>query len=124
MKITKLALWIFLVVVLALPAADLFASEMRCGSRLVSVGDYKYDVLNKCGEPDHVEVREEVRSGRDLYVSGPVIPEGQVFRRSPSISYYVTIEEWHYNLGGNRFIRYLTFENGRLIKIATGDYGY
>jgi len=36
----------------------------------------------------------------------------------------VTVEEWEYNLGPGRFIRYLTFENGRLIKITTGDYGY
>jgi len=36
----------------------------------------------------------------------------------------VTVEEWEYNLGPGSFIRYLTFENGRLIKITTGDYGY
>ena len=36
----------------------------------------------------------------------------------------VTVEEWEYNLGPGRFIRYLTFESGRLIKINTGDYGY
>jgi hypothetical protein len=36
----------------------------------------------------------------------------------------VTIEEWEYNLGSNRFIRYLRFENGRLTRITEGDYGY
>ena len=35
-----------------------------------------------------------------------------------------TIEEWEYNLGTGQFIRYLRFENGRLIRITTGDYGY
>jgi hypothetical protein len=36
----------------------------------------------------------------------------------------VTIEEWEYNLGSNSFIRYLRFENGRLMRITEGDYGY
>ncbi|MBW1954196.1 MAG: DUF2845 domain-containing protein [Deltaproteobacteria bacterium] len=29
-----------------------------------------------------------------------------------------------YNLGPNRFIRILRFENGRLVDITTGDRGY
>jgi hypothetical protein len=36
----------------------------------------------------------------------------------------VTVEEWEYNLGPTKFIRYLRFENGRLIRITDGDYGY
>lgn len=35
----------------------------------------------------------------------------------------VTVEEWEYNLGSNGFVRYLRFENGRLIRITEGDYG-
>jgi hypothetical protein len=36
----------------------------------------------------------------------------------------VTVEELEYNLGSNRFTRYIRFENGRLIRITKGDYGY
>jgi hypothetical protein len=36
----------------------------------------------------------------------------------------VTVEEWEYNFGSTRFIRYLQFENGRLTRITEGDYGY
>ena len=36
----------------------------------------------------------------------------------------ILIEEWTYNLGPTRFIRYLIFENGRLVDIKTGDYGF
>ncbi len=37
---------------------------------------------------------------------------------------FVTIEEWTYNLGPNRFLRILTFRNGVLANIKTGGYGY
>jgi len=42
----------------------------------------------------------------------------------PFVKELVTVEEWEYNLGPTRFIRYLQFENGRLIRIIDGDYGY
>ena len=98
------------------------ASDFRCGSDIISLGDRKFDVLRKCGNPDNVEVRQEVRVKRDLgvhlFLPGEE-PRGFLFARE-----LVTVEEWEYNLGPGRFIRYLTFENNRLIKITTGDYGY
>jgi hypothetical protein len=33
-------------------------------------------------------------------------------------------EEWVYNLGPTSFIMYLTFTNGVLTSIESGDYGY
>ena len=36
----------------------------------------------------------------------------------------VRIEEWTYNLGPTRFVRYLRFENGILDAIRNGDKGY
>jgi len=33
-------------------------------------------------------------------------------------------ERFIYNLGGTSFIRYLTFENGTLVQIDTGEYGF
>ena len=44
---------------LALTASQ--AASLRCGVRLITVGDYKARVLAECGEPDHVEVWEEER---------------------------------------------------------------
>ena len=35
------------------------AASLRCGVRLITVGDFKARVLAECGEPDHVEVWEE-----------------------------------------------------------------
>jgi len=111
-----------LLILLLLVASSISASDFRCGSDIISLGDRKFDVLRKCGNPDNVEVREEVRIKRDLgthlFLPGEE-PPGFLFAKV-----LVTVEEWEYNLGQGRFIRYLTFENSRLIKITTGDYGY
>ncbi|OGP72704.1 MAG: hypothetical protein A2V86_12075 [Deltaproteobacteria bacterium RBG_16_49_23] len=121
----KTLLWIILLAVfLFLTLGDAIASELRCGSRLVSIGDHRYDVLRKCGEPVNVETWEEVRIRRGLLLSFPLTPEQEIFLQSPLARELVTIEEWQYNFGQSQFIRYLRFENGRLRRIVTGDYGY
>jgi hypothetical protein len=48
----------------------------------------------------------------------------QIYSAPFLVDELVTIEEWEYNLGPTKFIRYLTFENGWLVSIALGDYGY
>jgi hypothetical protein len=35
----------------------------------------------------------------------------------------VIVDEWTYDFGKNRFIRYLTFEQGKLVRITAGRYG-
>ena len=89
------------------------ASAMRCGNQLVLIGDRNHDVLRKCGEPDEREERPEKRYFR-------VFREGGFFE----VLQEVTVEQWTYNLGPNMFIRILRFENGRLVEIETGEYGY
>ena len=113
------------VVVLLLAAVSQAAdSDFRCGNKIISVGDRKFDVLRKCGEPSNVEVRQEIRT-RNL---GSVVlgPEKriQIYPAPFLVDELVTIEEWEYNSGPTKFIRYLTFENSFLVSIALGDYGY
>ncbi|RME32534.1 MAG: DUF2845 domain-containing protein [Gammaproteobacteria bacterium] len=67
------------------------ASSLRCGNLLVLVGDSKYRVLDRCGEPDH---RERI--------------SGDLER---------PVEEWVYHRGPQRFTRILTFEGSTLIRI-------
>jgi len=114
---------ILLVTLFFAAASGVMADGFSCGSRIVTTGDRKYDVLRKCGEPSHVDVRGEVRIKRDF---GPVLSETQTgLRRRPLfVEELVTVEEWEYNLGSTRFVRYLRFENGRLTSITEGDYGY
>jgi len=86
------------------------AAAMRCGGRLVSVGDYSHEVLVRCGEPVHVERWELLRQTEGFFS----------FRSWEQ----VRVEEWLYNLGSNRFMRVLRFENGRLVSERTAGKGF
>jgi len=114
---------ILVLTLLLATASAVLADSFSCGSRIVSIGDRKQDVLRKCGDPSHVEYRGEVRTRRDV---GPRIQGTQIglSRRPLFVEELVTVEEWEYNFGSTRFIRYLQFENGRLTGITEGDYGY
>lgn len=87
----------FALLTLAL-AAPAGAESMRCGSKLVSLGDRPFEVLQKCGEPVH----------RDLvgYALGSY--DNREF----------TVEEWVYG-PNNGMLSILTFEGNRLIRIET-----
>ncbi len=88
------------------------------------MGDTKGEVLEKCGEPDYIEFREKVYIIRDFYRPLIKYPEYERYQKPLFVEEYITVEEWIYNLGPRRFIRYLVFENGRLTRIITGHYGY
>ena len=102
---------------------------LRCGSRLVSEGDHYTRVLQLCGKPEYVSQWEETRIYRgyddpldDYYNHGRLEP-GKTY--GPKIvKRPIFIEEWTYNFGRSRLMRLLRFENGRLQKIQTLDYGY
>ena len=108
---------------LLIAASHVMADELMCGSNIINIGDRSNDVLRKCGEPAYIETREEVRTRRDSG-SFQFEPEKRIQIGPLFVQELVTIEEWEYNLGPTRFIRYLRFENGRLVSITTGDYGY
>lgn len=122
MKITWVSCLLMAMLLLAATSV-VMASDFSCGSKIVTIRDRTYDVLTKCGEPSHVEGWEEVRIKRDL---GFRISETEMGsdRWPLFIKELVKIEEWEYNFGSSRFIRYLRFENGRLVRITEGDYGY
>ena len=86
------------------------SNTLRCGKRLVSMGDNKAEVLIKCGEP----------AWKDAWSDQLITNVNTVDALRVSIDR----ERWVYNFGHHSFLRFLLFENGRLIKITTGDYGY
>jgi len=88
------------------------AWALRCGTQLVQIGDYKLEVLRKCGEPMLTDSRVEYRAVR---LRNPGL---DLERYVP-----VTIDEWAYNFGPNRFMQLLRFENGRLVGIESLSYG-
>jgi len=111
MKQRKLGL--LLLLAMAHPPALAF----YCGHDLVKEGDYKLQVLEKCGNPDYQESRVEYRS-TVLRGSGLAQPGLDLIRQEP-----VTIDEWTYDFGPRRFMQWLHFENGRLILIKDLGYG-
>jgi hypothetical protein len=126
MRIHRRCVWglITAFMVLGLPGPS-FA--FRCGTRLVSEGDSKYEVLHKCGDPDYVESWEEERIQKDYGLRREYDTENRryTWNREPFlVKEKVRIEEWTYNLGPTEFMRYLRFENGILTKISTGDKGF
>jgi len=100
------------------------AHGFRCGTRVISVGDSKIKVLSECGEPTHVDMWEEERILRHFRRPNYLDEESEHYREPLLVKQYVIIERWTYNLGTLKFIRYLRFENGILVKITTGEHGY
>jgi hypothetical protein len=85
---------------------------LRCGSRLVRNGETEDDVAVKCGDPDAVRTWTEVRTEA-------VWEGGRRIERSVPIEY----AEWKYDFGRDRLQRYLTFVQGLLTAVRTGEYG-
>lgn len=88
-----------------------------CGNLIVKEGDYKLQVLQKCGQPDYSDSRVEYRS-TVLRGSGIQMPGMDFINQVP-----VQVDEWTYDFGRRRFMQFLHFENGRLIYINNLGYG-
>jgi Protein of unknown function (DUF2845) len=86
----------------------------HCDQQAFRLGDSSFDVLSRCGEP---ALREEKQVSHSAFRSSG---SGQVAGGSAG----ATVEIWTYNFGSRTFIRHLQFENGTLVRIETGGYGY
>jgi hypothetical protein len=83
-------------------------ASIRCGNRLVSVGDSVIELRARCGEPDDVQRFSDIR----------VLFDGRGGRRERLIE----IEEWVYLLGTGRIPRLVRLENGRVRAIETAAF--
>lgn len=120
------ALWSGLLGVALLSGFGLFATPvaadgMSCGNRLVSKGDSLYQVRSVCGEPDDARRRVETRTERRR-VRVPC-EHGAQCERTVEHTTDVVVDEWTYDFGRRRFVRFLTFVDGRLAVVQTGGYG-
>jgi hypothetical protein len=111
-------------VALAVTASEAQADGMRCGRRLVSSGDSLYRVRSVCGEPDDAQRRvvTQTERRRVRVPCGERRTESRC-ERTEEYSRDVVVDEWTYDFGEQRFIRYLTFVDGRLESVSTGSYG-
>ena len=108
-KIKYLVLF-FLFLVGNLAFAD---NALRCGNYLVVIGDSEAKVLARCGKPEQQISTNKV--------------EAQINTISPIKSIEkvdIPVDIWTYNFGSQRLQYKLTFENGELVTIESGDYGY
>lgn len=106
------------------PSASAWES-MRCGTRLIDVGDPLYKVKALCGDPDQEDQRVEYRSER-VRVRTVCRPSGgrqvcQDIYNERTVE--VPIHRLTYDFGRNRFVHYLHFEFSRLVYVESGDYG-
>jgi hypothetical protein len=90
-------------------AKDREPAGPECGGRVISTGDTKADVLIRCGEPFYKTSHQEELKERFDGIGGRRVT--------------VTIDEWTYNFGPQRFLRIITFRNGTVIDVRTGNYG-
>ena len=87
------------------------ASAMRCGTRLVHEGDTPSAVRERCGEPNEVVSTTETRT-RTVHRR---LADGSIISDTNSVE--VEVLTWVYNLGPQRFMRRLVFENGALVEV-------
>jgi len=95
-------------------------SNLRCQGRLVSIGDTKAEVLDKC---DHPDKRAQWEEDHNSTISQIYDYKTERYIAPKRIEQPIQMERWTYNMGANKFIRYLYFQNGELIKIETGERG-
>ena len=127
MKTYVRSAFIVFLVLLTFPLFPGTVQAFRCGNSLVTAGDTRAEVIHNCGEPDFVDSWEEERISRDYRTESRYDPRTDSYRRYREplfVKETVKIDVWTYNLGSNQFIRYLTFENGILTEIKTGERGY
>jgi Protein of unknown function (DUF2845) len=84
------------------------AEALRCGSDLVQIGDFKADVLMKCGEPF---LKDTVYVDNGERITGAVDKHGHC----------LAVDQWTYNPGSGQFLTVLDFRAGKLLRISYGS---
>ena len=105
------------------------AMAMRCGTHIITKGDSQTKVLRYCGEPTQARSRYITRGGgrSDFEVRHRLQTDDSIARGSRYhyfVSEEILVEEWVFNLGPNRLMRQITFENGFVVEVETLEYGY
>ena len=86
-----------------------------CDSSAIRVDLRKLDLLARCGPPPARDVRRERRAA-----SEPATVQGATAIAFTSVQ----VETWTYDLGPNRFITIATLQDGKVIAVEHGGYGY
>lgn len=88
---------------------------MRCGSRLIEVGESAAAVRAFCGDPAAVQ--------HSFMVNGATVRVGGGARSS--VGTETPVETWTYNRGPNRLMVRIRIVDGKVVAIKTlNEYGY
>jgi hypothetical protein len=98
-----------------LAASPAFA--FRCGTKLVSKGDTRDQVAAKCGEPTDIVKMSSLFRRPTIWANGRPYYLGDDFVE-------VQVQGWVYNLGPNKLMQKVIFEDGVVTDIETLGYGY
>jgi Protein of unknown function (DUF2845) len=98
-------------------AAAAPAYAFRCGTRLITEGATRSEVAAKCGDPTEIDRRGSILRRPLVWIHGRPVTLGDSVVEIP-------VEIWIYNLGPNKLMRKLRFEDGVLVDIDTLGYGY
>ncbi|MGD8567267.1 MAG: DUF2845 domain-containing protein [Gammaproteobacteria bacterium] len=131
-KRSKMLSRLILTVLLGAPVMTIQAADhhMRCGTKLVSIGDTKAEVLLACGEPllkETIAVQQETEHSEFHAENYPLLVKHGLIKRDGSVSagsessIAFPIDQWTYNIGAGKFLRILIFQGGRLAVIENGD---
>lgn len=99
-----------------LHAGGVHAQSLRCGNLLAGVGDSKFSVVQKCGEPMS---REQICVPR-LQSEYIVSPYGGAPRQILSTQ-CIPMEDWVFHRGQGNFLGIVRFQNGTVESVRDGD---
>ena len=103
---------VLLAAVLLTAASAQETGSMMCRSGIVSRGDTIPEVLKKCGPPAFAFQREQTEvDGKWRHSKARTIRK-------------ILVDDWTYNFGQNEFMYQVIFENGRVARIESLDWGY
>ena len=112
MRRSAVAATVFAVIALGMVVGSALALD--CHGRLVVHGASPWEIRERCREPAHIEPVTKLLPQR-FYDS--------LHQRYVDTLVPVQQSIWAYNFGPTRFLYFLTFQDGHLIHITTGDYG-
>ena len=107
---------------LVLPVTAAADDNMRCGSRLVSIGDGKDKVRALCGEPSDVAFVGTI--GRRSAIPAATRYGDYDYGYYGPAWVELPVEVWTYNFGSHKLLRKLRFVGDDLVEIRTDGYGY
>jgi hypothetical protein len=93
------------------------AYAFRCGSHVIDEGATRSEVAAKCGDPTEISRRSAILRRPSVWIGGRPYFTSEALIEIP-------VEVWIYNLGPNKLMRRLRFEDGVLVDIDTLGYGY